>query len=223
MKYQFRPTGKIYECIAGTVRVDIGYGHRTISFHTNDVDFNDYFKVVEEVQEPELIVGKWYCLPGNNYFIKYLSTEFRSTDRCIYYSEKFNVGKYVQSIGFIFNNSAINSLRRATSEELAPLFDAEAKRRGFVKGAEYKAFVVGSRRGGFPTRRGKGSPVYDLDNNSFGYTDESGWVYQIGQWADLIKAVPNYHQQFEDSKYALRNIKKIIEDAEKRVGDFNAE
>jgi len=34
---------------------------------------------------------------------------------------------------------------------------------------------------------------------------------------------PNYHQQFEDCKYALRNIKKLLEEAEKRVGDFNAQ
>ena len=215
MKYRFRPTGKIYDQVSWKefIWVDSGYDGHPIKFEVARHDFRDYF---EEVQESELIPGNWYCVPDKNYYFKYLYTHITN----IISSERFDRGIYHASDDFVH----LSMFRRpATSEELAPLFDAEAKRRGFVKGAEYKAFVVGSRRGGFPTRRGKGSPVYDLDNNSFGYTDESGWVYQIGQWADLIKAVPNYHQQFEDSKYALRNIKKIIEDAEKRVGDFNAE
>ena len=132
------------------------------------------------------------------------------------------------------NNNWIKSIRPATQKELIPLFDAEAKRSGFVKGAKYNSFQTTIPREKTIATIRDGKPVYNEDFDYFGYADEAGWIYLKGTWATLVQEPelneaqdkakePNYHQQFEDCKYALRNIKKLLEEAEKRVGDFNAQ
>lgn len=147
----------------------------------------------------ELEVGKWYFVDGNNcgqngrFLIANFSGEEEASNYGFDFNGKWSTELYLSKLGLGLK------IREATPEEVETALIAEAKKRGFVNGANYiyKGInIVRSVSGDIF--------IYNLIDNSFRINGFN--IFNNGNWAVILPEEPKVEEKtFKQELKSLLN------------------